>query len=173
MEYSELISKRYSVRAYKPDAVEEEKLIRILEAAQIAPTAANRQPFRIVVCHTQGRKEDFNKVYHREWLASAPLVIAVCGVQREAWVRSDGKSYIDVDVAIVMDHLILAATDEGLGTCWIANFIAEEARRVLELPNGVEPIVLTPLGYPADQPKPKERKLLDSLVYFERWGGTK
>jgi len=173
MEYSELIARRYSVRAYKPSPVEEDKLLRVLEAARLAPTAANCQPFRVIVCHTEGRNEDFKRIYHRDWFVSAPIVIAVCGVQREAWVRNDGKSYLDVDAAIVMDHLILAATNEGLGTCWIAAFNADEARRVLELPKGIEPIVLTPLGYPADQPKPKERKPLASLLYYERWGGTK
>jgi nitroreductase len=108
VEFSELIKKRYSVRAYKPDPVEDEKLQQVLE---------------------------------------------------------------DVDVAIVMDHVVLAATAQGLGTCWIAAFDPQAARDVLALPDDVEPIVFTPLGYPADEPKPKQRKPLSELVRYERWGG--
>jgi nitroreductase len=81
-------------------------------------------------------------------------------------VRSDGKNYNDVDVAIVMDHLILAAADLGLGTCWIAAFDPDAAREVLSLPEGVEPIAFTPLGYPADTARPKKRKPLEKLVRY-------
>jgi nitroreductase len=85
-------------------------------------------------------------------------------------VRQDGRNYALVDAAIVMDHLILAAADQGLGTCWIANFNAEEARRMLRIPDAVDPVAFTPLGFPADKPKPKERKPLDAIVYSECWG---
>jgi nitroreductase len=81
----------------------------------------------------------------------------------------DGKRYVDVDVAIAVDHLILAATELGLGTCWIADFDPDAAREVLGLPDGVEPILFTTLGYPADQPRTKRRKPLDDLVRYERW----
>ena len=169
MEYSELIRKRYSVRAYKSDPVEEEKLHQVLEAARLAPTAANRQPFRIVVIHTEGRQEELQRVYPREWFARAPLVLCICAMPEQGWVRMDGKQYTDVDAAIVMDHLILAATDLGLGTCWIAAFNPSAARQVLGLPEGVEPIAFTPLGYAADQTRPKERKPIADLVRYERW----
>ena len=82
----------------------------------------------------------------------------------EAWVRKDGRSHLDVDAAIVMDHLILAATDEGLGTCWIANFDVVAAREVFEVRAGEVPLLLTPLGHAADRPRPRERRRLDSLV---------
>jgi nitroreductase len=169
VEYAELIRKRYSVRAYKDDPVEEEKLQQVLEAARLAPTAANRQPFRIVVLHTEGRQEELLRIYPREWFARAPLVLCVCALPEQGWVRMDGKRYTDVDAAIVMDHLILAATDLGLGTCWIAAFNPEAARQVLHLPAGVEPIVFTPLGYAADPARPKERKPLGDLVRYEEW----
>lgn len=169
MEFSELIRQRYSVRAYKPDPVPDEALGRVLEAARLAPTAANRQPFGIVVLHTEGHKEELGRVYVRSWLADAPIVIAVCGLPAEGWTRRDGKNYTDVDVAIVMDHLILAAANEGLGTCWIGAFDPDAAREVFGLPQGVEPIVLTPLGYPADEWRPKKRKELAELVHYERW----
>jgi len=169
VEFSELIRTRYSVRAYKPDPVGEKELHQVLEAARLAPTAANRQPFQLIVVHTEGREEELRRIYNRDWFVQAPLVICACGTPSEAWIREDNKNYTPVDVAIVMDHLILAAADLGLGTCWIAAFDAVMAREVLGLPDEVEPIIFTPLGYPDDQPKPKKRKSLEDLVRYERW----
>jgi nitroreductase len=169
MEFNELIARRYSVRAYKPDPVEDDKLRMVLEAARMAPTAANRQPFQLIVAHSRGREAEFQRIYHREWFTQAPLIICAVGIPPQSWVRNDNRRYLDVDVAIVMDHLILAAANLGLGTCWIAAFNAEAARQVLCLPDSVEPLIFSPLGYPADQPKPKERKLLNELVRYEQW----
>lgn len=167
MKFSELIRKRYSVRAYKTEPVEAEKLEQVLEAARLAPTAANRQPFQLLVIPTKGREEDLRRIYARKWFVQAPLVICACAVASQGWKRMDGKPYVDVDVTIAMDHLILAATELGLGTCWIAAFNPSAAREVLQLPDGVEPIVFTPLGYPADQPGSKVRKPLSDLVRYE------
>ncbi len=169
MQFAELIRQRYSARAYRSDPVPEEVLNRVLEAARLAPTAANRQAFRVLVIRTAGRKEELGRVYQRPWFVQGPLVLGVCSLPAEAWVRRDGKSYADVDAAIVMDHLILAAAAEGLGTCWVANFDAAAAREVLALPAGVEPIAFSPLGYAADQPAEKKRKPLAELVLRERW----
>lgn len=169
MEFSDLIRKRYSVRAYKPDPVEDSTLEKVLEAARLAPTATNRQAFQLVVVHTEGREEELKLIYSRDWFAHAPVVVCACGIPAENWVRKDGKNYNDVDVAIAMDHLILAATNEGLGTCWIGAFDAQAAKEVLGLPEGVEPIAFTPLGYPADEAPSKKRKDLSELVRYERW----
>jgi nitroreductase len=169
MEFYDLIQRRYSVRAYKPDEVEAEKLQRVLEAARLAPTAANRQSFQLLVVHTSGREEELHMIYPKPWFVQAPLIICACGLPKENWVRKDGKNYNDVDMAIVMDHLILAATNEGLGTCWIGAFNPEKAREILRLPTEVEPVALTPLGYPKDQPNEKQRKSLQDLVRYERW----
>jgi nitroreductase len=146
--------------------VEQDKLQQVLEAARLAPTAANRQPFQVFVVRTSGRKEELKRVYHRDWFSQAPLVLCVCGLPEQAWVRGDGRSYLAVDAAIVMDHMILAAAELGLGTCWIANFNPVAAREMLRLPQEVEPILFTPLGYPADKPAPKERKPLSDLVRY-------
>ncbi len=170
MEYSDLISTRYSVRAYRADPIEDSKLQAILEAARMAPTAANRQPFQLVVIHTAGREEELRKIYHRLWFVQAPLVIAVCAISSQAWVReSDRFNARFIDAAIVADHLILAAANLGLGTCWIANFNTEAARTVLRLPEEAEPVIFTPLGYPTDQPGSKTRKPLSELVRYEHW----
>ena len=167
MEYSELIAARYSVRAYRPDPVEDEKLQAILEAARLAPTAANRQPIRMIVMHTAGREEEIGKIYHRKWFVQAPLVIAVCVITSEAWVREgDRFNSRMIDAAIVADHLILAAANLGLGTCWVAAFNVEVARSLLQLLADAEPVIFTSLGYPADKPGPKIRKPLANLVRY-------
>jgi len=169
MVFCDLIKSRYSVRSYKPDPVAEDKLQQVLEAARLAPTAANQQPFQFLVIHTAGREAELLRIYDRAWFTRAPLVLCACAIPAQGWVRRDGKSYSDVDVAIAMDHLILAATALGLGTCWIAAFDPAAAREVLGLPDEVEPIAFTPLGYPADKPMRKRRKSLSALVRYERW----
>ena len=169
MEFSDLIQQRYSTRAYKSLPVPEDALQRVLEAARMAPTAANRQPFQLVVVHTAGREAELARIYANAWFTQAPIVICACSMPGQAWKRRDGKNYADVDVAIAMDHLILAAANEGLGTCWIGAFDPAAAREVLGLPEDVEPVVFTPLGYPADQRQAKRRRPLDALVHYERW----
>lgn len=170
MKFAELIHKRYSVRSYTSDPVEDEKLQQVLEAARLAPTAANRQPVRIIVIKTAGREAELGRIYGAEWFTKAPLVLCMCGITKAAWTRQqDAKCYIDVDAAIVMDHLVLMATELGLGTCWIGAFNPNAAREVLGLPDDVQPILFTPLGYPAEQPRPKARKSLDELVKYDRW----
>ncbi len=169
MDFAELIRRRYSVRSYRPVPVEQEKLDAILEAAHLAPTAANRQAFRVIVITPKGREKELRRIYDTDWFVEAPLILAVVGIPSKNWVRRDGKNYNDVDAAIVMDHMILQATDLGLGTCWIAAFDPQAAREVLGLPSDVEPIAFTPLGYPADSPKPKHRKPLSELVSRETW----
>ena len=169
MQFSELVKKRYSVRSYKHEPVPDDKLQQVLESARLAPTAANRQPFQLIVIHTAGREEELSRIYDRPWFVQAPIVICACGIPAQGWVRRDGKSYLDVDVAIVMDHLTLAAADLGLGTCWIGALNPDAAREVLGLPDNIEPIAFTPLGYPDGQPREKKRKPLDELVQYERW----
>jgi len=170
MNFQELIRNRYSVRAYKPDPVEEDKLGRVLEAARLAPTAANRQAFRIIVLPTKGREAELRRVYGRDWFTQAPLVLAVCAVPAEGWVRkADGWNAAEVDATIAVTHLILAAAEEGLGTCWIAAFDPGAAREMLGLPADVIPSAFTPLGYPADSPVPKKRRPLADLVRKDRW----
>jgi len=170
MEFLDLIQHRYSVRSYKTAPVEDAKLAAVLEAARLAPTAANRQPIQLIVAHVKGREAELQRVYQRRWFIQAPLVICACGISNQGWVRDvDGVNYTTVDVTIAMDHLILAAASLGLGTCWIAAFNPIAARQVFGLPEGVEPVALTPLGYPADQPSPKVRKPLADLVRYERW----
>jgi nitroreductase len=164
MDFFDLIQKRYSVRAYTSKPVEPDKLNKILEAAVLAPTAANRQSFRLIVIRTEGRQAELKRIYGREWFVQAPLVVCVCAASDESWVRRDGKNYAEVDATIAFTHLILAAHDLGLGTCWIAAFDPAAARDVLKLPAEFDPVAFTPLGYPADKWKPKKRRPASELV---------
>jgi len=169
VDFFETIAARHSVRGYRSEPVPEELLEKVLEAARRAPTAANRQPFRLVVIRTEGREEELARVYGRPWFTQAPLVIAVVAVPGEAWRRMDDKPYDEVDATIAMDHLILAAASLGLGTCWIAAFDPAAAREVLGLPDDVEPVAFTPLGWPDKAPASTDRRPLDELVKRERW----
>ena len=169
MEFQDLIKKRYSVRSYQSKPVEEEKLKMVLDAARMAPTAVNKQPFRLIVVKTEGRKEELKQIYHADWFSQAPLIICACTVKSESWTRRDGRNYVEVDTTIVMDHLILAATELGLGTCWIAAFDADAARKVLKIPQDMDPILFTPLGYPDDKIGPKNRRKLEELVIYHEW----
>lgn len=169
MDVFEAIETRCSVRAYRTDPVSDDDLAKVLEAARLAPTAANRQPFRVVVFHTEGRTADAARIYDRKWIQDAPVLLTVVAVPDEAWVRGDGRLFVDVDVAIVMDHIVLAATALGLGTCWVADFDPAATREILGLPDDVEPVVLTPLGHPDTARKRNSRRPLEELVKYERW----
>jgi len=171
MEFRQLVLSRHSARAYRPDAVPEPLLLEVLEAARLAPSACNRQPFRVIVVRTAGREAELRRVYPKPWFVEAPLLLAVCAVPSEAWTRNrfDGWSAAETDATIATDHMLLAAADRGLGTCWVAAFDPVAAREVLGLPEGVVPVAFTPLGWPADEPGPKERRPLEELVRRERW----
>jgi nitroreductase len=168
VEFFELIKKRYSVRNYKNDPVEEEKLLKVLEAARLAPTAHNNQAFKVVVIRTAGREAELKKIYHGDFFVQAPIVLGIFSIPEQNWVRSDGTNYSYVDSAIVADHIILAATDLGLGTCWIGAFNPQAARDVVGLGKDFEPVAFTPLGYPgtSNVNNMKKRKPLDEIVVY-------
>ncbi|MBC7287233.1 MAG: nitroreductase family protein [Armatimonadetes bacterium] len=166
MQVMEAIRTRRSIRAYKPDPVPEDVLLEVLDAARLAPSAGNRQPWLFVVVRDQAVKDQLKHAYGAEWFYTAPVIICACGFPDRAWTRSDGKNYVDVDVTIAMDHLILAAWEKGLGTCWIGAFDAAKTKEILNLPEGCEPIAMTPLGYPAEEPPAKPRKALEEITKF-------
>lgn len=169
MSFFELASKRYSVRNYSKQPVEEEKLLQILEVARVAPSAVNYQPWHFIVVTDEVLKSKIAEAYPRDWFKEAPVVIVACGDHEKSWKRKDGKDHCDVDVAIAVDHLILAATSLGLGTCWVCAFDAPQVHAVLELPEHLEVVALIPLGYPGEAPIPqKKRKELEELV---SWNG--
>ena len=172
MKFSQLITQRYSVRKYKEQPVENEKLLQVLEAARLAPTAVNYQPFILLVFQEKEKRHRLIETYQREWIKSAPVIILACADHSQSWKRSsDGKDSADIDVAIAVDHMTLQAAELGLGTCWVCNFEAERCAEILELPAHIEPLVMLPLGYPSDNPRKKTRKELNDIVHWEKYQG--
>jgi nitroreductase len=169
MDFYQVVATRRSIRKYKQTPVEEEKLNKILEAARIAPSAANKQPWHFIVIKDDKIKRSLKEAYGREWFYTAPVIICACGEPEKGWVRCDGKDYTDVDVTIAFEHLVLAAVAEGLGTCWVGAFDPDKARKILGLPEGIEPLAFTPLGYSDESPKATSRKSMAEIVRWDRW----
>lgn len=171
--FIELAEKRRSVRAYKPDEVPEEMLQTVLEAGRLAPSAVNKQPWRFIVVRGETTRRALGAAYAREWFWKAPAILVLCILPNEAWVRAyDGKNYAMVDGALAMDHMMLAAAELGLGTCWIGSFDPSALREILGLPDGVEVVGMTPLGFPdvEQNPRVRSRRPLGETVMKERWG---
>lgn len=169
MSFLKLATRRISVRGYTNDPVRPEDLEHVLEAGRMAPSAANRQPWHFLVLRDPDARAALRPAYEREWFIRAPVIIVVCVEPSKAWVRSDGINYAWVDAAIAMDHMTLSAADLGLGTCWIGAFQAPKLREILRLPDGIEPVAMTPLGTPADGGRPKTRKTLAEIAHWDRW----
>ena len=163
------IKRRYSVREYTDAPVEEEKLLQVLEAARWAPSACNIQPCIFIVVRDSEGKQSLRPAYNRDWFINAPVIIAVCVDNKSAWRRTDGVGYGPVDATIAMDHLVLAATEIGLGTCWIGAFKAEEVRKALGLPGHIDPVAMTPLGYAKREMAQKQRKSLGEIIRWEHF----
>ena len=167
MEFNDVINERYSVRGYLDREVEKEKLEYVLKAATIAPTGVNNQPFKVYVIDTKNHKEELSAIYGAKWFVEAPYVLAVVALKDKAWTRPwDGKNIADIDATIVMDHIILAATDVGLGTCYIGAFKKYEAHKFLNLDENEEVVLFTPLGYGNAEPRETPRKELDEFVVY-------
>lgn len=167
MEFIDVINKRYSVRGYLDKDVEKEKLEYVLKAATIAPTGVNAQAFKVYVIDTKKHKDELSEIYAAKWFVEAPYVLCVVGLIDQAWTRPwDGKNIVDIDATIVMDHIILAATDVGLGTCYIGAFKADKAKRFLDLDENEVPVLFTPLGYGNAEPRDTPRKELDEFVEY-------
>ncbi|WP_094545914.1 nitroreductase family protein [Petroclostridium xylanilyticum] len=171
MSFLELAKRRYSVRDYKDTPVEEEKILQVLEAGRVAPSAVNYQPLYFIVVRDEELRKKILTTYPRNWIASAPVIIVVCGDHSKAWRRADGKDHCDIDTAIAIDHMTLAATDLGLGTCWVCAFNSMQCHKILGLPSHIEVIALLPLGYPADQADvdrhSTKRKKIEEIVYWD------
>lgn len=171
MSFLDIAKNRYSCRKYDARRVEEEKLMLVLEAGRVAPSAVNFQPWHFYVMQETDDLERFYGAYHREWFRTAPCVIVICADHSQSWKRkADGKDHGDIDAAITTDHMTLQATGLGLATCWICNFDVERTRELLKLPEYLEPVVILPLGYPLDETDPErhseKRKPLSEIVSY-------
>jgi len=171
--FLKLAKKRYSVRSYLDRPVEEEKLQYVLECGRVAPSAANYQPWHIIVVRDPETKKKLGETYPRDWFLKAPVLLVICGDHSSSWKRADNKDHCDIDAGIIGDHMTLAAADCGLGTCWICNFDARKCSRILQIPAHIEPLAYLPLGYPADSEINSARHLVrkktEEIVHKEKF----
>ena len=164
MNLLELVNNRYSCRDYEPRSVEKEKLDYIMECVRLAPSAVNKQPWKFRIVNSDEALRKIRQCYHRDWFNSAPMYIIASILHDEEWVRRDGKRHGDIDIAIAVEHLCLAATEQGLATCWVCNFDAALCHELFALPDNEEAAVIIPLGYAADELRPKTRKAMSEIV---------
>ncbi len=164
MNLFELVKARYSCRNYQPTSVEQEKLDYIMECVRFAPSAVNRQPWKFRIISNEEDRKKICQCYNRDWISTAPVIIIASILHDEEWVRSDGKHHGDIDIAIAVEHLCLAATEQRLSTCWVCNFDAERCKESFGLADNEEAAVLIPLGYPADEWKEKKRKPIEEII---------
>lgn len=168
MGIDKLITDRFSVRSFIKKPVDRQTILEILETARYAPSAVNFQPWHFIVVNESDKLDLFHEVYPRNWFREAAAYIVVCADYQQSWKRrSDNKDFADVDVAIVTDHLVLKATEMGLGTCWVCNFDVNLARKVLQIPEHIEPVVIVPIGYTNAEAPQKTRKPLSEMIH---WG---
>lgn len=172
MDFLELAKKRCSVRKYVAREVEEDKVLKILEAGRVAPTAANFQPQHMIVVKSQ---EGLDKLKKCSNVYGAPLAIIICGDHSMSWKRRfDGKDSLDVDVSIVTTHMMLQATELGLGTVWIGSFDPVIIKREFNISENIEAIDLLLIGYPDGEiasPNRHDigRKPLGDMVHYEKY----
>ena len=171
MDFNTLIRTRESIRDYDPERpVEEEKLMRILDAGRLAPSAGNRQPWRFIVVSSPEMLAKVRPCYSRQWFSEAPGILIVAGNKNDSWVRGyDGYNSLETDLTIAMDHMILAAENEGVATCWIAAFDPEVLGTALALKKNDFVFAITPLGYPKKgfrKKGSKVRKPLDEIIHI-------
>ncbi len=171
MNVLETIARRESIREYDPGRpVDPATLSRILEAGRLAPSACNLQPWQFIVVQSPEGLARVRPCYPRSWFHDAPQVLAVAGSRDQAWVRGyDHFNSLETDLAIAMDHLILAAEHEGVATCWISAFDPVLLRKALGLAKQQEVFAITPLGYPPAgfrRKGLKQRKALAEIVRY-------
>jgi len=168
MDLYQAIKKRYSCRSYDSKSIEPEKLDRILEAARQAPSAKNLQDWRfIVVTDEQKRKQVAIAANEQMFIATAPAIIIGCS--NTDYAMRCGQKISSIDVAIAMEHIALAATAEGLATCWIGSFYPEKVRDALDIPQKIDVIELMSIGYPAEKETHRPREPIDNIVCYEKW----
>lgn len=164
MDVFEAIRTRRSIRKFRPKPIPDEKLEIILEAARLAPSAGNRQPWRFVLVRDPERKRTLAKAAgYQMFIADASVIIVALGDPEASsgWFRQDPM--------IAVEHMVLAATALGYGTCWIGAFGEEEVKRILRIPERLKVIALLPIGFPDEAPAPRARKPLKEIVFLEKY----
>ena len=167
----DLIETRRSIRSYKPQEVEEEKLNYILQAFRKAPSAKNLQPWKLIIVKDKKKRSDLAIACNNQtFLSEAPVLIVACAKEDEAYGVMGGymNSY-PIDIALALEHLILAAAEKGLGTCWIGAFKEKLVKDLLDVPEHVRVVAITPVGYPAREGGARGRKPLTEIVCYDKY----
>jgi len=162
MDIFEAIKNRRSVRLYQDKEIPEAELTKILEAARLAPSGFNAQAYKIIIIRDPAAKAKLGELSRQPYIAKAPVVLAA------VTTKLDDK-YSPLDVAIMLDHIMLSACALGIGTVFVGVYHNEEIKKLLNVPDSAEMVALMPMGYPADQPIPKRRKELKELVSQEKF----
>lgn len=169
--FLDIAKSRYSCRSYDRREIPQNLLSNVLECARIAPSATNAQPWQLVVVTKQPLLSQIASCYAASWLESAPTIIVACGNYIESWRRADGKNHCDIDVAIAIDHITLAAADNDLATCWICKFDVIKCASILNLPKNIAPVALIPIGFSSEKGNYSERHLsrkpIDEIISWE------
>ena len=170
MEFEKLITERYSVRSFRPEHLPEDVISRILEAGHVAPTGCNFQPQRILVLNTDESMEKLGTATRCRF--GAPTAMLVCHDPAESWRRPyDGALSSPVDAVIVATHMMLAAHNDGVGTCMVMHFDPLKMREAFKIPEGIEPVLLLIMGYPSENAEPKhyhfEYRPMEEVVFHE------
>ena len=167
MELKEAIRKRESIRDYEDRPVPQEKLMNILEAARLAPSASNRQPWKFVVIKERALRQELAQAANSQtFVGQAPIIIVAVATNVEHVMTCGVPSY-PVDLAIAVDHMTLAAVDEGLGTCWIGAFSQEKIKKLLGIPAKYRVVTLFPLGFPKREKGTKLRNSMEQIICYE------
>ncbi|TFH04490.1 MAG: nitroreductase [Spirochaetales bacterium] len=171
MTVHDAIRNRKSVRSFQDRPVEHDKLERVMEAGRLAPSARNDQEWRFVVVTDAATREQLIRgARNQTFVGQAPAVIVACADTNHRLMSCGHPSFL-IDVSIALDHITLAAVDEGLGTCWIGAFDPDLVREILGIPAAIEVIELMPIGYPADPDRIEKKRLpMNEIVHWERWG---
>lgn len=174
MDIFEVIRDRRSIRKYRDIPVEREKIEQVLEAARQAPSWKNMQCWRFLVLEDAAKKQAVLGAFPddnpgKKAISQAPVVIVVCADPAESGVEN-GVEYYIADTAIAFAHLCLSAHALGLGTCWMGWYDEAAIASALGIPGRYRVVGVTPLGYPDQEPKPRPRKELGEIAFFDDWG---
>jgi len=167
MEFMEVVRRRRSIRKYRPDPVPQAKIDHVLEAARLAPSWANGQCWTFVVVTDVKVKRALAEAGN-DWIEAAPAIVAACANPKQSGMKGD-QSYYLLDIGIAMEHLVLAAAEQGLGTCWVGWFDEKKARKALGAPASIRVVACTPLGFPDETPEQRPRKALGEIVRRDQW----
>lgn len=163
-----ILEGRRSIRKYKNKPIEDEKLLKVLEAARLSPSARNQQNWKFIVVKEDKVRKKLTGAINQPFVGEAPIILVSCGTDPEGVMRC-GQHRYTVDLSIATSYMILEAHEQGLGTCWLGNFDEEKVKKILNIPENVRIVAVTPLGYPDESPSQRPRKELEEIISYDKY----